>query len=183
MELFAAVWLYAPAGFANMAPVLAKNIPLLHKFTQPLDAHKSFRGKRILGSHKTLRGLIAAVLMGALVGLLQYIFYGLFAWPSINISPVDYSELSIVILGGILGFGAIIGDAIKSFFKRQVGITPGKNWFVFDQIDYVLGAIIISLPFFQLPIIYYFIILFVGVILHPLINVISWLLRLQDKPL
>jgi CDP-diglyceride synthetase len=34
------------------------------------------------------------------------------------------------------------GDAVKSFFKRRLGITPGKSWFPFDQLDFVLGAIL-----------------------------------------
>ena len=183
MELLAAVWLYVPAGLANMAPVIAKNIPVLKRFTQPLDMNKTFHGKRVFGSHKTLRGLLAAIIVGMSAGFLQVAFYNVFAWPSTNITPLDYSSLNVALVGGVLGFGAIFGDAVKSFFKRQVNIPPGKNWFLFDQVDYVIGAILVSLPFFQLPIAQYVFITLVGILLHPIINVISWLLRLQDKPL
>lgn len=183
MDYLIALWIFLPAGLANMAPVLANNIPVLKRFTQPLDANKTFRNKRIFGSHKTVRGLLAAILMGAIVGLAQLVFYELFSWPDIDSSPINYSSLQAVYMGAVLGFGAIAGDAIKSFFKRQVDIAPGKNWFFFDQSDYIIGAILVSLLFFTLPLSNYLFVLFIGLILHPLINVIGWLLRLQDEPL
>ena len=183
MELLAAIWLFLPAGLANMAPVLANNVPLLKRFTQPLDGGKTFRGKRIFGSHKTLRGLLAGILMGALVGLVQYGVYMIFSWPDDKLVPLDYGSLSIVGVAAALGFGAIAGDAIKSFFKRQVGIAPGHNWFFFDQVDYLVGSMLTSLLFFQLPLASYLFVLCIGLVLHPVVNVISWLLHLQDKPL
>ncbi len=182
-ELLALIWLFLPAGLANTAPVLANNVPVLKKFTQPLDAHKKFRGKRILGSHKTVRGLLAGVLMGTLIGVFQLVIFELFSWPSTNLLPVDYGSIEAVYIGSVLGFGAIVGDAVKSFFKRQVGIKPGHNWFFFDQSDYIIGAMLISLPFFTLPLSNYLFVLFLGLILHPVINVFAWLLRLQDSPL
>ncbi len=40
----------------------------------------------------------------------------------------------------MLGMGALAGDAVKSFFKRQIGAKPGNMWPPFDQIDFVVGA-------------------------------------------
>jgi CDP-2,3-bis-(O-geranylgeranyl)-sn-glycerol synthase len=34
------------------------------------------------------------------------------------------------------------GDAIKSFFKRRIGIAPGRPWVPADQLDFVIGALI-----------------------------------------
>ncbi len=183
MNLLIAIWVFLPAGLANMAPVIANNIPLLKNFTQPLDGNKKFRGKRIFGDHKTVRGLLSGVLMGLCVGLIQILIFNLLGWPSNDVSAIDYGSLQAIYLGAILGLGAITGDAIKSFFKRQVGIEPGKNWFFFDQSDYVIGAILISLPFYTLPFSTYIFLLFIGLILHPVINFFAWLLHLQDSPL
>ena len=38
---------------------------------------------------------------------------------------------------------AMGGDAAKSFAKRRLGIAPGKPWFPWDQVDFVLGALIL----------------------------------------
>lgn len=177
------LWAFLPVGLSNMAPVIANNIPLLKRFTQPIDGGKTFRGKRILGKNKTLRGLLSAVLMGLAVGLLQFFVYILLGWPENGLAPINYDTAYVILLGGVLGLGAIFGDAVESFFKRQLGIAPGHNWFLFDQIDYLLGGIIVSFAFFTLPLYQYIFVIFVGILLHPTINIISWLLKLQDKPL
>ena len=39
-----------------------------------------------------------------------------------------------------MGLGAGVGDAVKSFFKRRVGIAPGSSWLFFDQLDFFVGA-------------------------------------------
>jgi CDP-archaeol synthase len=36
--------------------------------------------------------------------------------------------------GLLISFGALAGDSIKSFFKRQIGIRSGASWLVFDQL-------------------------------------------------
>jgi CDP-2,3-bis-(O-geranylgeranyl)-sn-glycerol synthase len=40
----------------------------------------------------------------------------------------------------VIGFGAVLGDHVKSYFKRQQKIPPGSPWQPYDQIDYVLGG-------------------------------------------
>jgi CDP-2,3-bis-(O-geranylgeranyl)-sn-glycerol synthase len=181
-DIFTLLWLFLPVGLANMAPVIANNIQLLKRYTQPLDFEKTFRGKRIFGEHKTFRGVFAGVLLGGLVAFLQMIISALFDWPGSLSFGLDYSSFTIVFMGMAMGFGAVAGDAIESFFKRQIGIAPGRSWAPFDQIDFVLGGLLASLPFFVLPLRMYVVGLFLALILHPTINVLAWLLRLQDKP-
>ena len=43
-----------------------------------------------------------------------------------------------------LCFGALCGDIIESFFKRRVGKNRGENWIIFDQLDFILGAVFLS---------------------------------------
>jgi CDP-2,3-bis-(O-geranylgeranyl)-sn-glycerol synthase len=43
-----------------------------------------------------------------------------------------------------MGSGAILGDLIKSFFKRRIGIKPGEKWIFFDQVDYAIGALLFT---------------------------------------
>ena len=80
-----------------------------------------------------------------------------------------------------MGFGALLGDLIESFFKRQVGIGSGKPWFPFDQIDWVLGSPLISSLYIShsREIIIVSIILF-G-LLHPLVNLVGYYLGIKSN--
>jgi len=42
------------------------------------------------------------------------------------------------------GVGAMTGDSAKSFVKRRAGIAPSKPWIPWDQLDFVLGALILT---------------------------------------
>ncbi len=181
-ELFIILWLYLPTGIANMGPVIADNISFLKKYTQPLDFHKTFRGKRIFGSHKTIRGIMAGTIFGILVALIQLFLSNVTDFFTRFSYGVDYTSPKILLMGACLGFGAMAGDAIKSFFKRQANVAPGKSWVPFDQLDFVLGGLVASLPFFVLPTSYYIFGLLLTLFLHPALNIVAWLLRLQDKP-
>jgi CDP-2,3-bis-(O-geranylgeranyl)-sn-glycerol synthase len=39
---------------------------------------------------------------------------------------------------------------VKSFFKRRLGIAPGKPWIPADQLDYVVGALALVWSRFEL---------------------------------
>ena len=46
-------------------------------------------------------------------------------------------------IGLLLGSGALIGDAVKSFFKRKEGIKPGNRFIPWDQLDYSIGSLVL----------------------------------------
>ncbi len=129
------IWLMLPAYFANMTPLFVQGI--FKKMAFPLDLGLNFRNKRIFGSHKTFRGLFFGIAAAMLVYLSQQILYDIPFFQELSL--ISYDEF--VFFGFWLGFGALLFDLIKSFFKRQLDIQPGKSWFVFDQLDYVLGAL------------------------------------------
>lgn len=130
-----------PGYLANCSPVLSKN--LLKSLAKPVDMGLEFRGKPLLGPHKTLRGLIVAVIVGIVVFVIQknLYHYPLFNSWSIIDYDVLYSRYS-VLPGFLLGFGAIFGDMVKSFFKRQYGIKAGDRWIPCDQLDFIVGALL-----------------------------------------
>jgi len=67
-----------------------------------------------------------------------------------EISLVDYSNW--LLFGFLMGFGALLGDMTKSFFKRRLGYAPGKPFIPFDQLDFVVGALLFTYPLVKLPI-------------------------------
>lgn len=171
-DYFAAVLFFLPAGIANMSPVLANQIPLLRDWGVPLDFGKSFRGTRIFGKNKTWRGLIFGTIMG---GLSAVVISKLNANTIVTIAPFW--------VGILLGFGALLGDAVESFFKRRRGIASGEQWFPFDQTDYIIGGLLLVYPFVQIPLWAVTTIFVVYFLLHLIISFLGYLLNLKDKPI
>ena len=129
---------FLPAYIANASPPLLKK--LFPGWDVAVDLGAKWKGKRLLGLNKTWRGVIGGTVLGGLVFLLQkYVLAEMVNTPSIPYATLPWWY------GFLLAFGAIfIGDVGKSLFKRRLGIKPGKPWIPFDQIDYTVGALLIS---------------------------------------
>lgn len=182
-DIFFALWFFLPAGLANAAPVFASRMPVLARLNIPIDAGRHFRGKRIFGDHKTVRGFFAGVFVAAVTGLIQYFAYGNIAWIR-HFSLVSYDSVSkSIMLGVVLGFGALLGDAVKSFFKRQFSVPSGKAWFPFDQVDYIVGGLLFSSIIIDLPHSAYWWMGFIWFLIHPIATFFAWLLGLKDSPI
>lgn len=175
LEIIKIFWFFLPAGIANMTPIFFAKLPYLKKYEYPLDFYQKFRGKRVFGDHKTIRGLISGTIAAIIVVYLQK----LFSLPSF----VDYQTVNPVILGTLLGAGALIGDAIKSFFKRQLNIPSGKPFIPFDQIDYILGAIVFTFFYVRLSLWDYLFSILLFLVLHLLISYLGYLLKLKKDPI
>jgi CDP-2,3-bis-(O-geranylgeranyl)-sn-glycerol synthase len=38
------------------------------------------------------------------------------------------------------------GDSLKSFVKRRMGIPPGRPWVPMDQLDFIIGSLVLISP-------------------------------------
>lgn len=178
MSVLGIFWLLLPAGFANMAaPVAAKLFPALGR---PIDGGVMLRGHRLLGENKTWRGLVAGTLVAELVFLAQVAVagaYDVFAGSSYDLTDVP------LFVGAVLGFGALFGDMVKSFFKRQIGIASGRSWLPFDQIDWIVGSLLFVLLFVR-PVWWHVIVaVIVGFAAHILVKFIGYKAHLDKEPL
>jgi|ETN01SMinimDraft_4_1059930.scaffolds.fasta_scaffold08716_3 CDP-2,3-bis-(O-geranylgeranyl)-sn-glycerol synthase len=141
-----------PMAIANMAPVFIKG-------KHPIDFGKEKNGRRILGKGKTWEGLFGGTLIGGIVGFLLGNFQ----------------------LGLAVAFGALLGDIIESFIKRKVGIKSGHPWWGFDQLDFVIGGILLG-SFIETPMTKTVIILLLVMSLgHPLANYIGYKLKMKKN--
>ena len=124
-----------PLYIANASPIL------IHGKT-PLDLNKKVFGKPIFGKGKTIIGTIVGVLAGTLAGLLILIIfpYSLVLFPGSTFQIPNYFWLAF-----LLSAGAILGDLAKSFFKRRFDIKSGEKWEMADQLDFIIGGIILSI--------------------------------------
>lgn len=170
------LWLFLPAGIANMMPVFVRS--MYKELDVPVDLGLTIANKPLFGPHKTWRGLIFAVLGGLMTFLLQLFvadLYGLHDWW--HISPYSLP----LYFGAIIGAGAIFGDLFKSLFKRRVNIGSGKSWIPFDQIDYVLGSALAAAFYIDFTAEMWILIVLIGPLLHIVVNHIAYATRIRKE--
>ena len=86
-----------------------------------------------------------------------------------------------LLIGFLMGFGALLGDLIKSFFKRRISIKPGGKFVPFDQTDFVIGALALTMLFFKLSWQVFLLSLLLSFILHIIVNHISYWLKIRNE--
>ena len=170
------LWFFLPAYVANMMATGSKYLRILDK---PVDFGKSWKGVRILGDHKTFRGFIVGIIFSILLAFLQTRLVSINFFNSISL--LDYSTVNFVFLGFLLGFGALFGDSIESFFKRRIGLEPGKPWIPFDQIDWVLGGLVFGAIIYALSFWHIVAAVILFPVLHVVINYISYYLKIKNE--
>ncbi|HUY53525.1 MAG TPA: CDP-archaeol synthase [Candidatus Dormibacteraeota bacterium] len=182
-DLIFSIWFFLPAGLANASPIYAVKIPGLKKLGYPLDFNRKFRGKLVFGKNKTWRGLILAIMVGIVMITIQHYIYIHSSWVRSISKPLDYQNINFILLGTLLGAGAILGDAIESFAKRRLDIKPGSSWFPYDQIDYIFGGCLLSWFVIRLSIQEYLLILGVWFVIHIVSSYIGYLTGMKDRPI
>lgn len=109
---------------ANGAPILATRL-FGDRLSHPLDAGQRLGdGGFLFGPHKTLRGLVAAIVATAAVA------------PLFDMHPA---------LGALVGLAAMIGDATSSFVKRRRHLGSGARASVLDQLPEALLPLLVLL--------------------------------------
>ncbi len=164
-----------PIYFANMSPVFMRKT--LNFMAVRMDFGKRLGGKPILGEHKTWRGSFYAIVFGILTAFLQYNLYRYEFFR--KLSFFDYSNW--LLFGFLMGFGAIFGDSVKSFFKRRVGIKPGDKFIPFDQIDFVVGGMALSAFAFDLTLGIFIVSLILSFVLDIIVNHIAFYLHIRNE--
>ena len=159
VDVYRALYFIFPAYCANAAPVIFGG-------GRPIDAGRTFfNGKPFLGSHKTLRGFFAGLLIGTLVGYLQHLL----------------TQEAPIPLGFVLSLGALVGDLVNSFIKRRLNLPPGSSLPVADQLDFIVGALLFSLLFSPPPVSLLLIALIVTPPIHLLTNILAYLLGIKKN--
>ena len=148
-----------PAYCANATPVLAGG-------GTPMDFGKNFLdGKRIFGDNKTFRGFFFGLTIGVLVGLMETVTFHF---------PILFMFL--------VPLGALLGDLAGAFLKRRIGIAPGGLLPIVDQVDFVVGAIVFSIPLaivsWQLAVT----VLLITPPIHLLTNFLAYKMKLKKSP-
>ena len=162
------IWFMMPAYAATIIPLYVKKINFLN---YPVS-------ERLFGKNKTYRGFFFGILASILIAYIQImIFNRYFVMRALSI--VLYDRINYILFGFLLGFGSLSGDLVKSFFKRKKRIKEGQQWFPFDSIDYVLGALLF-ISFIFVPSIEHIIaIVFLSTLLHHFVAKISYAAKIR----
>jgi CDP-2,3-bis-(O-geranylgeranyl)-sn-glycerol synthase len=173
---------------------------VLFKGTVPMDHGKSWRGKRLFGDGKTWEGFIMGGLTGVFAGSMQQLFCSFSGLPYLEAFGVRFpgtfdpglharmtpGSFAVIVC---LAYGGLLGDLIKSFFKRRMGIPRGgKSPFLVDQLDFVLGAWLVTVPIFWgwitsvFSLLNFLIVLVMTPIMHRCVNIIGYKLGKKEEP-
>jgi len=171
-----ALWAMLPAYVPNNAAVLAGG-------GRPIDGGRTWGGRRVLGDGKTWRGTAAGTLAGTAVALALNAVHDSVAM------AVGVTADPFPLLAGVgLALGAMVGDIGASFLKRRTGRERGAAFPGLDQLDFVVGALLVStllaptwtLATFEVPVL--IAVLLATPLLHVVTNAIAYALGLKDEP-
>jgi len=186
-------WIMFPAYVSGSAAVLFKG-------KVPMDFGRSWRGRRLLGDGKTWEGFIMGGLTGVFAGSMQQLYCTYMNQPSFTafdllvvgtFDPAFFASMSLGALAvtACLSYGGLVGDLMKSFIKRRMGMERGtKSPLLMDQLDFVLGAWLVTIPlfpgwFFRVFGIFNFIIILVmAPLLHRAVNIVGYRLGAKKEP-
>ncbi len=156
--IFACLWYLLPAALGNHNASCGNRLPLpevlkgpLKRLAVPIDFGKRLKGREIFGKNKTWRGLVVGIITGIFVAGIQALLFFKSDFFKNN-TVIDYGEFNFVLIGALMGAGALLGDLIESFIKRRLDKPSGKPWFPWDQADWIIGAILLSAVMYVPPV-------------------------------
>ena len=179
IAVLAAVYFMLPAYVANLSG-------LAFGGGTPVDGGRECKdGRRLIGNGVTWKGLQNGTIIGTLVGVVLGIigtFYGDLSALTGGIIDLHVygSVFGGLILGFLMAFGALLGDAVGSFLKRRIGLERGAPAPIMDQLDFVIGALVLSLLVVQISWEFFIIIALLSLVLHLGSNTFAYLIGIKD---
>lgn len=181
-ESLKVLWLALPVVIAAVVLTVTNKFDLAPGLKLPLDRGVSFRGARLFGDNKTLRGALIYVVVSGLAVIPQ----GAFRVPSLEL--FDYSKTYLpyaIDVGLLLGLGWVLGELPNSFLKRRQGVPPGESgrWWnaVLDQVDSLFGSLLCLLPVFVAPWHVWVLVLVICTGLHVAFNALFVLIGIKEN--
>jgi len=180
-------WLMLPIIVAGLIHIAVIKLDWFRALARcPLDGRRTFRGRRLFGDNKTLRGALVMTGASALAALLLCHATDSFA-AAPAVSPLQVGQPAL--WGFLLGAGYIAGELPNSLIKRQLGIAPGAAasggpkalcW-LFDQLDSVAGALLALSIIWRPDAVLVAIVAGLALLLHPLMAAFMVVLGLKER--
>jgi CDP-2,3-bis-(O-geranylgeranyl)-sn-glycerol synthase len=133
----------------------------------PIDRGREFLdGRPLLGTNKTVKGFTYGFLLGSVAALAE---------------AVLFRNYLLVFVGMIASLGALLGDLFGAFLKRRMDIPPGHPLPVIDQLDFILGALLLTLPVLNVTLGAALILVMATIPIHLFSNALAYMLRLKKR--
>jgi CDP-2,3-bis-(O-geranylgeranyl)-sn-glycerol synthase len=171
-----ALWVMLPAYVPN-------NVAVVVGGGRPIDGGRTWKGRRVLGDGKTWRGTIGGILAGVVLALVLLAISSYLARTrGIDLPP--FPPLAMI----ALPTGAMLGDIAASFLKRRLDRQRGAAAPGLDQLDFVVGALVLTAvatprwfgAIFTVPVVS--VVLVATPILHVTTNVLGYWAGLKNEP-
>jgi CDP-2,3-bis-(O-geranylgeranyl)-sn-glycerol synthase len=159
-DILIAIYIAIPAYVANSTPVLLGGGTSIDQGRKFIDGHP------ILGANKTMKGFTCGLLLGIAAALAE---------------AAVFTNYGLALVGIAASLGALLGDLFGAFVKRRVNIPPGNPLPVVDQLDFVLGALLLTSPLLKLTLGAILILVVATIPIHLLSNAIAYALRLKKR--
>ncbi len=154
VDVLLALYFFLPAYVANFVPGVIGH-------GRPVDLGRNFvDGRRILGNGVTVRGTVSGILGGTIIGFLQ----------------------GQLLLGFILGVGAMGGDMAGSFIKRRLGKSSGSPLFPLDQLNFVFGGLFLASFLVSIPLDFILVLVLLTPFGHLAINKLGYHFNMKEVP-
>jgi CDP-archaeol synthase len=181
-ELALVASLFGPLFIGLIFHGLCIKFGWLRALAVPIDSGVLFRNRPLFGANKTYRGVLAVALGSAAGYSVQSLAPELQA-PVFRALPL----FSIVSLGFAFGTAAMLSELLNSFLKRQLDIAPGAAgggagrffFYVFDQVDFLLGAWLVAWPWVTPTLLRVFWSILFLLVVHQVISILGALLGMR----
>lgn len=146
---------------------MANSTPVLLGGGAPIDRGGEFLdGRPLLGTNKTVKGFTYGFLLGSVAALAE---------------AVLFRNYLLVFVGMIASLGALLGDLFGAFLKRRINIPPGHPLPVIDQLDFILGALLLTFPVLNVTLGAALILVMATIPIHLFSNAVAYMLRLKKR--
>lgn len=177
------------AGISNM---LFTRTPFYKKYALSMDGgHCMKDGRRIFGDNKTWAGFWGM----AAAGIFMQLFWGwinrlpFFAGRNELYQFYDNTALFNILAGFMFGFAYVLFELPNSFVKRRLNITPGRTgrglkgfiFFIADQIDSLVGVVLVLNIFSPMGWGKYLLYIALGAATHISVNSILYFLKIRKN--
>lgn len=182
-----------PVIFAGAANMVFTKTSLYKKHSRPIDGCKTFSdGKRIFGDNKTWIGFVGMVFFGAMFQALWGVMCGVYEQLGKMNEIFETSPNTLIFnlsIGTLFGFAYVFFELPNSFIKRRFDIMPGKTaggikgavFLVIDQIDSLLGVVLVLRFVCEMSFTKYWLYILLGALTHIAVNLVLYALKIRKN--
>lgn len=186
--------------YITMLPVITGGIlnmiftktPIYKRLKKPIDGGRNFKdGRRIFGENKTWAGFFSMMIFCCISQLFEGIILGIASMTDRNEFYLRHENTVLynIIIGILLGAAYMIMELPNSFIKRRIGIPSGKTikgitgkiFFIIDQVDSLIGVMLILYAASGIGFAKYLLYIFLGGITHITINAALYGLKIRKN--